>query len=44
MSFIDRYQRDEVKDYQMSAWLMAVCLKGMTPEEVSRQQRQAREL
>ena len=44
MSFIDRYQRDEVKDYQMSAWLMAVCLKGMTPKEVSRQQLQARVL
>lgn len=27
------YTEDEIPDYQMSAWLMAVCMKGLTEEE-----------
>ncbi|MBE6858719.1 MAG: thymidine phosphorylase [Ruminococcus sp.] len=27
------YTNDEIPDYQMSAWLMAVCMKGLTEEE-----------
>jgi pyrimidine-nucleoside phosphorylase len=33
--FIQGYTRDEIPDYQASAWAMAVLLKGMTPEETT---------
>jgi pyrimidine-nucleoside phosphorylase len=33
--FIDAYTRNEVPDYQMSAFAMAVFFKGMTPLEVA---------
>ncbi len=33
--WIHSYVRKEVADYQMSAWLMAVFLKGMTAQETS---------
>jgi thymidine phosphorylase len=32
---IDGITDGSVKDYQMSALLMAICLKGMTPEETT---------
>ena len=32
---IDSYTRGEIPDYQMSAFLMAVCFSGMTDREVS---------
>lgn len=34
-ALIDGYVKNTVPDYQMSAWLMAVVLKGMTFEEMS---------
>lgn len=33
--FIQGYTRDEIPDYQASAWAMAVLLKGMTAEETT---------
>jgi pyrimidine-nucleoside phosphorylase len=34
-AFLKDYLADEVADYQMSAWLMAVCFQGMTPPETA---------
>jgi pyrimidine-nucleoside phosphorylase len=33
--FVNGYTRDEVPDYQVSAWLMAVVLRGMTRAETA---------
>ncbi len=30
---IDHYQNGSIPDYQMSAWMMAVCFQGMTDDE-----------
>ncbi len=32
-SLIEAYTKGEVPDYQMSAWLMAVCWRGLSPQE-----------
>jgi pyrimidine-nucleoside phosphorylase len=32
-ALVDGYTRGDIPDYQASAWLMAVLLKGMTPQE-----------
>lgn len=32
---VDGYTNDEIADYQMAAFLMAVCIKGMTEEETA---------
>jgi pyrimidine-nucleoside phosphorylase len=34
-ALVSGYVRGEVPDYQMSAWLMAVCWRGMQPAEVA---------
>ena len=30
---VENYTNGEIPDYQMSAWLMAVCINGLTEEE-----------
>lgn len=32
---VENYMKGEVTDYQMSAWLMAVCFKGLTDRETA---------
>lgn len=32
---IQNYAKDVIPDYQMAAWIMAICFCGMTPEETS---------
>jgi pyrimidine-nucleoside phosphorylase len=34
-AIVDGYVRGEVPDYQLAAWLMAVCWRGMEPDEVA---------
>jgi len=33
-ALIDGFVRGDVPDYQVAAWLMAVCVRGMAPDEV----------
>jgi pyrimidine-nucleoside phosphorylase len=33
--FVQGYAGDKIPDYQMAAWLMAICCKGMTNEETA---------
>ncbi|MGE5591829.1 MAG: pyrimidine-nucleoside phosphorylase [Bacillota bacterium] len=33
--FIQGYVREEIPDYQVSSWLMAVCFQGMSPRETA---------
>jgi pyrimidine-nucleoside phosphorylase len=35
-ALVGGYTRGEVPDYQVAAWLMAVCWRGMLPEELTR--------
>ena len=35
-ALVGGYVRGEVPDYQVAAWLMAVCWRGMLPEELTR--------
>src|SRR5260221_7114477 len=34
-AIVGGYVRGEVPDYQVAAWLMAVCWRGMQPDEVA---------
>ena len=34
-TFVQQFTAGEVADYQMAAWLMAVCLRGMTASETA---------
>ncbi len=33
--FIDGYSRDKIPDYQIAAWLMAICFRGMSDTETA---------
>jgi len=33
--WIEQYVANKIPDYQMSAWLMAVCWRGMTAHETA---------
>ena len=33
--FVDSFVRGAVKDYQMTAWMMAICINGMNSEETA---------